>query len=324
MPVRQVFRGLPSWRVRVAPPAATADLAENLMRQTLAVLDGVRQVHDDGGAVILVNPSSNMAVVANWRNDHYSVVSVRPYQGDPQNLWGVPNRVGRLTFPTRDAAATSPSTTDAEALKLRQGRTGLDVKSEKFDLTNGAAQQQAAPTVTVKKRRTIDIKRSANGAVQGFFDPQTGQSFLIADNLCAEAAPGTLMHEVGIHMAADGSMKALFNRAAMMLKLQRGNPFMKAVQARMDAAGETSGEEAAMPSPTSMPTHPTMALPRKFGSLFQPGTVESWLGCKSSPAWMRWRSWPCPLKPLLCRSSAALAKCSTLPPGTSIGWKLSR
>lgn len=91
----------------------------------------------------------------------------------------------------------------------------------------------------------LDIRRSANGAIQGFFDPQTGQSFLIADNLTAEAAPGVLMHEVGIHMAADGSMKALFNRAAMMLKLQRGNPFIKAVQARMDAAGETSGEEAA-------------------------------------------------------------------------------
>lgn len=90
-----------------------------------------------------------------------------------------------------------------------------------------------------------DIRRSADGAIQGFFDPQTGQSFLIADNLTAEAAPGVLMHEVGIHMAADGSMKALFNRAAMMLKLQRGSPFMKAVQARMDAAGETSGEEAA-------------------------------------------------------------------------------
>ena len=90
---------------------------------------------------------------------------------------------------------------------------------------------------------SLDVKRSANGAIQGFFDPQTGQSFLVADNLTAESAPGVLMHEVGIHMAADGSMKALFNRAAMMLKLQRGNPFMKAVQARMDAAGETSGNE---------------------------------------------------------------------------------
>lgn len=90
-----------------------------------------------------------------------------------------------------------------------------------------------------------DIRRSADGAIQGFFDPQTGQSFLVADNLTAEAAPGVLMHEVGIHMTADGSMKALFNRAAMMLKMQRGNPFMKAVQARMDAAGENSGEEAA-------------------------------------------------------------------------------
>ncbi len=103
--------------------------------------------------------------------------------------------------------------------------------------------QATAPVVTIKKRRTIDIKRSANGAVQGFFDPQTGQSFLIADNLSAEAAPGVLMHEVGIHMAADGSMKALFNRAVLMLKAQKADPFMRAVQAKLDAAGETSPEE---------------------------------------------------------------------------------
>lgn len=179
------------------------------MRQTLDVLGNVSSIHQDGSAYVFVSQRTNQAIVAKWTGTHYSVITVRPFTGDAARLWGIPNRVGRLTFPTRDAAATSPSTTDAEALKLRQGRTGLDVKSEKFDLTNGA--------------------------VQGFFDPQTGQSFLIADNLSAEAAPGVLMHEVGIHMAADGSMKALFNRAAMMLKLQKGNPFMKAVQARMDA-----------------------------------------------------------------------------------------
>lgn len=120
------------------------------------------------------------------------------------------------------------------AAQARAAKTGGDVEAIKRSMIN-AMQGEA----------DLDVKRSANGAIQGFFDPQTGQSFLIADNLTAEAAPGVLMHEVGIHMAADGSMKALFNRAAMMLKLQRGNPFMKAVQDRMDAAGETSGEEAA-------------------------------------------------------------------------------
>jgi hypothetical protein len=138
--------------------------------------------------------------------------------------------------------------------EVRTGRKTLAFKSiRKYAATSNV--DAVAKTLSLNARsdggisivdaRSLDIKRSANGAIQGFFDPQTGQSFLIADNLTTEAAPGVLMHEVGIHMAADGSMKALFNRAAMMLKMQRGNPFIKAVQARMDAAGETSGEEAA-------------------------------------------------------------------------------
>ena len=120
------------------------------------------------------------------------------------------------------------------AAQARAAKTGGDVEAIKRSMINA-----------MQGDTDLDVKRSANGSIQGFFDPQTGQSFLIADNLTTEAAPGVLMHEVGIHMAADGSMKALFNRAAMMLKMQRGNPFIKAVQARMDAAGETSGEEAA-------------------------------------------------------------------------------
>lgn len=123
------------------------------------------------------------------------------------------------------------------AARARADKTGQPLADVRASLMGSVSNSVATDD--------LDIRRSANGAIQGFFDPQTGQSFLIADNLTAEAAPGVLMHEVGIHMAADGSMKALFNRAATMLKLQRGNPFMKAVQARMDAAGETSGEEAA-------------------------------------------------------------------------------
>lgn len=91
----------------------------------------------------------------------------------------------------------------------------------------------------------LDVKRSADGNLEGFFDPETGKSYLIADNLTAESAPGTLMHEVGIHMAADGKLQPLFERAAQLLSADRGNAFIQRVQARMDRSGETSGEEAA-------------------------------------------------------------------------------
>ncbi|MFW9595149.1 MAG: LPD38 domain-containing protein [Macromonas sp.] len=90
-----------------------------------------------------------------------------------------------------------------------------------------------------------NILRSTNGDVQAFFDPQTGTAHMVADNLSADSAPGVMMHEVGIHMAADGSMQPIFNRAKMLLRAQKADPFIQRVQARLDAAGESSGEEAA-------------------------------------------------------------------------------
>ena len=89
------------------------------------------------------------------------------------------------------------------------------------------------------------ILRSSNGDVQAFFDPQTGTAHMVAEHLSAESAPGVMMHEVGIHMAADGSMQPIFNRAKMLLRAQKADPFIQRVQARLDAAGESSGEEAA-------------------------------------------------------------------------------
>ena len=91
----------------------------------------------------------------------------------------------------------------------------------------------------------VDVKYSANGNIEGFFDRQTGKSFLVADNLTAASAPGTLMHEVGIHMAADGKLEPLFKRAGSLLKNGTQNEFIQRVKARMARAGETSDEEAA-------------------------------------------------------------------------------
>ena len=91
----------------------------------------------------------------------------------------------------------------------------------------------------------VDVKYSANGNIEGFFDKQTGKSFLVADNLTAASAPGTLMHEVGIHMAAGGKLEPLFKRAGSLLKTGTQNEFIQRVKARMARAGETSDEEAA-------------------------------------------------------------------------------
>lgn len=94
----------------------------------------------------------------------------------------------------------------------------------------------------------IEAKLSQDGAIQGFYDPQSGQSFLIADGLTDETAPGVLAHEVGIHMAADkgsaGKMRALFDRAGELLRDGKDS-FFDRVRQRMRDAGETSNEEAA-------------------------------------------------------------------------------
>ena len=47
-----------------------------------------------------------------------------------------------------------------------------------------------------------------------------------------------------------------------------------------------------------------MALPRKFGSLFQPGTVERWLGSKAVLHGCAGAPGRIPLKPLLCPDRA--------------------
>lgn len=129
---------------------------------------------------------------------------------------------------------------------------------EKSPSGAGAGRATPAPTNSLASRtRTAeegdngivgengtDVKFSANGEIEGFFDRKTGKSFLIADGLSAKDAAATLMHEVGIHMAADGAMGPVFARAQELLDKESG-AFFDRVRDRMLAAGETSAEEAA-------------------------------------------------------------------------------
>ncbi|HOV59000.1 MAG TPA: hypothetical protein PLN91_14070, partial [Rhodanobacteraceae bacterium] len=50
------------------PPQQTGDLPEDLMRQTVAVLRGVRQAHEHEGKFILVNPVAQQAIVMTHRD----------------------------------------------------------------------------------------------------------------------------------------------------------------------------------------------------------------------------------------------------------------
>jgi hypothetical protein len=111
----------------------------------------------------------------------------------------------------------------------------------------------------------LDIRRSADGNLEGFFDPATGKSFLIADNLTAESAPGTLMHEVGIHMAAEGKFGPMFDRALTVLN--DGSLESTEALRRMQESGETSGEEAAAYLVTVYETNRTNA----------PASVKQWM-----------------------------------------------
>jgi len=135
-----------------APTAETGELAEDLARQAVAVLRGVSTVHHDGRGYVFANHQMKQAVVAGWRGDHYSITTVRPFT-NAQNLWGNSERIGRLTFPIRDAAATSPSNTVAKGSSLHPDRYGLEVASERFDFNTG--KPKAATQVVVKKKRAI-------------------------------------------------------------------------------------------------------------------------------------------------------------------------
>lgn len=96
----------------------------------------------------------------------------------------------------------------------------------------------------IQQRNGIDIKRSADGHMQGFHDTITGKSFLVSDHLTAETAPGVLIHEIGVHAASDGALNPMHDRASELVSTDKSD-FMREVAKRMDAAGETTGEEAA-------------------------------------------------------------------------------
>ncbi len=104
-------------------------------------------------------------------------------------------------------------------------------------------------------RNPLQTRFSQDGNIQGFFDPATDTTYLVADALTADTINGVLVHEVGVHAwwaKANSDKKAALEKRAVQLLNQGkyGNDkikaFYAAVEQRMiDADVQGNAEEAA-------------------------------------------------------------------------------
>lgn len=180
---------------RRAPAPETGDLAEDIAREVVRVLQHVRSAHADGRRWALYAPSLNKAVIVEARERsgerHYSVVTVVPGEA---RKWGGSEWSGRLAFPDREAAETSPPTaqsrqTDESPRSDRKGpgdqteRSEQETRTEHFNLTRPEGGRQAS--VTVKKRRKIvrddgsdgtpPVFRGGAGGIDDFAQSRSGR-----------------------------------------------------------------------------------------------------------------------------------------------------
>lgn len=215
---------------------------ESGIRSARDVLKNASEVFHDysdmkNDVYVFYSRKDKSAVVTTYENGQFVVITNRPVI-DPQRRWGMSVGLsGALTIPEIRASAALSHTAKTQVGKAEDlPETALRGRYDAVDYTE-----------EVTKR--LGIKRSEDGAIQGVFDPESGKSYLIASNLTPETAPGVLVHEVGVHMATDGSgraaMEPLIARAAQIVinGASNGDATAKAVLQRMEDAGliETVG-----------------------------------------------------------------------------------
>lgn len=99
--------------------------------------------------------------------------------------------------------------------------------------------------ITVKN----EIARESLIDSQGFYDPLSNCSYLIASNLSHETIVPVLLHEVGVHMAYDSILHDKFapviDQAVQIVHdgLTKNDPLAQAVKNRLDLAGISSEDE---------------------------------------------------------------------------------
>lgn len=84
------------------------------------------------------------------------------------------------------------------------GRTGEGAVADSYETILGAT--------------VLTVKRSEAGDIQAVYDPETGKSYLIASNIKPGDEKGVLVHEVGVHMAADRGGREVMRPLIMRAK----------------------------------------------------------------------------------------------------------
>lgn len=147
------------------------------------------------------------------------------------------NRVGKDSpTSTSDAPHTPGAGEVADSLPPRTGNERHALATE----TVGLGERPSMDVTSSVGSEDLIVKRSTDGSIQGAYDPRTQKVYLVADNLTDENARAVFMHEVGVHMAADGDMKAVFARAKQIVwnGAANGDKVAQAAKRRMDAAAK--------------------------------------------------------------------------------------
>lgn len=164
---------------------------------------------------------------------------------------GKTTRVALTKTPSSDAWVVTGFHVDGLVATgaTRKGDGNASATHQRPTLSRPQKGAVATDSVLILGNSVLTIKHSDNGDIQGLYDPASGKSYLIASNLSKDTAKGVFLHEVGVHMAADGSgraaMEPLIARAAQIVinGASNGDATAKAVFQRMEDAGliETVG-----------------------------------------------------------------------------------
>ncbi len=106
------------------------DIAENVMRGTVATMKGVRDIYLDKNVYIMVDPKAKRAIVTEFKNGYHTVITERPHIEDSRKKYGSPRWTGRLTFPVQSSSAT------ASVLPLPGDKQGISTQAVSGPLSN--------------------------------------------------------------------------------------------------------------------------------------------------------------------------------------------
>ena len=137
----------------------------------------------------------------------------------------------------------TPKAEIREALIKAFGKEGLVnlVNNNRFYLAQTEYEALTVASIEQKKKQgfsTIALPQDPT-RILGFHDKVNHRTFLIADNLKPETACAVMLHEVGVHMAADSELRAktrkLIDTAVILYEtgLKTEDPLMKTVENRL-------------------------------------------------------------------------------------------